>query len=373
MKKLLCIVLAMIMVCGLAACSTSGETVTETAGTEATTEASPETTEAVSAETTSEEYTGEEITLTFTTTAIETDIIGQGLLLYKDFIEDATNGKVTLEIYFNSSLVSSADEREYVMKGNVDMNFGYPDSWGDYIPAFDTFTVPFLFKNSDHYLAFYNGDLFQQFYDSANVEDIMGVHMLTSSSFYRGGRTINLTMDKKVTSRADLEGIKVRFPTSDVWSFIGESMGANSVPLAWSEVYLALQTGTLEGQDNGLSLIRSQSIYEVTKSVTLTNHMISTGCFEINDEKWESLSPELQEILTEGAQEAANYITEQHLATEAEDIAFLEENDVNVYQLTDEEFASYSQEVLDYYFANGGVEVENIDMDLYQQISDMSY
>ena len=183
---------------------------------------------------------------------------------------------------------------------------------------------------------------------------------------------MNITTDKKVTSRADLNGIKLRVPNSELKLYLAESLGANGIPLAWSEVYLALQTGTLDGQDNAVSTIKTNSMQEVTESATITGHILSTLQIFMNGAKYQSMSPELQQIIDEGVAAGCNYVTETSIEQEADDIAFLEEQGLVVYQLTDEELSSYSQEVLDYYLTTNQDIIADIDMDLYNSISEFA-
>lgn len=186
--------------------------------------------------------------------------------------------------------------------------------------------------------------------------------------YYKGARAINLTTDVRVTSREDLKGVKIRMPNSEAWQFMGEALGANPVPLGISELYLSLQTGAVDGQDNGLSTTRSYSFQEVTKSVTMTGHMIGAGFISLNEKVWQSMSPKLQEIFLEAVQVGCNYITDTIRAQEADDVAFFEANGVHVYYLTPDELAAYRQEVTDYYFSNEAYTAA-LDMELFDLIA----
>jgi len=135
---------------------------------------------------------------------------------------------------------------------------------------------------------------------------------------------------------------------------------------------MAMQTGTVDGQDNGFSTTIAYSFHEVTKSLTVTGHMIGAGFITISEELWQSMSPELQAIFTEAVELACNKITETVLAQEASDVAFLEENGVSVYYLEDDELAAYRQEVTDYYFSQASW-VDGLDMELYDLIANMEY
>ena len=369
MKKLVCIVLAMLMVFGLVACSASGETASTSASAETSetalvsadvsTTASAEATEAV-------EFP--EMTIEYSTWAAETDIVGQGVLKFKELVEAATGGKVKVEPYFASSLFTQDQELEACMKGNLDMYSSAFDGLVDYYPEFSTLTVPYMFTSNDHVKRFSLSDACQEIVDK--VADELGLHCFMPV-YSRGGRYILLNADKKITSRADLEGIKLRVSQSESWINIGNALGANAVALEYSSCYLALQTGTIDALENGPSGIRAMGFYEVGKSLTKTNHIYANGFPAMNEELWKSMSPELQQIIQSAAEESSNYTTELGEALEEEDMAFLEEQGLKIYELSDEEFNSYRNEVMDCFFANEDMSAD-VDMDLYQKIVDMA-
>ena len=364
LKKIFCIVIVIAMVLGLVACSTPSTT--ETPSTEASTEVSTETSSEETASTEATPVEFPEMTITFSTPDTENAVTAGGINSMKDYIEEATDSKVTFDLNFNSSLFPQDQEMEAVMQGNCDMNICWFDWLAPYMPELNTLNVPYLFATPENFAAFFKTDTADQLCDT--ITQKTGIHVLRPV-YYRGMRTVNLRTDKKITTREDLKNVKLRMPNSPAYLAIGRALGANSVPLGGADIYLGLQTGTIDGQDNAVSLIRSSSFYEVTESVTMTGHVFSAGVIMFNDEKWQSMSPELQQIINEGAQKCADYITNTTLSEQADDIAFLEENGVKVYQLTDDELASYSKEVTEAFLADESI-AKDIDMTLYQSIVD---
>ena len=369
MKKLVCIVLAMLMVFGLAACSNSGEpaatqsasaeeTVEETVEAEASADASTE--GSASAETAA--YSGEEMALIFSSFAVENSIDADAYRLFKEQIEEATNGKVTVELYFNSSLYPQNQELDALIKGNIDFMTCGVDALGTYIEEWNIAIAPYVFKNVDHYFAFFESEAAQELFD--RTEEELGVSAL--ATYYQGARHICLNEDIKITSRDDLKSIKLRVPGSDACMKLAEALGTNPVSVGYADTYLAIQTGTVDGLENPIPYIRTNSFYEVSESMTLNGHQISGGNIMINTEKWQSMSPELQQIIQDAAEEACLYMTDTVKAKEEEDIAWLKEKGLIIYELTDEELESYRQEVLEYYLANN-----TVDMDLFQSIQDL--
>lgn len=359
MKKRIALLLALAMVFVMAACGGGGQDPAP----------DPAAPDAPAAPDTAGDAGFEPMTLTFSMTEAEGGVVAQGMDIMKAYIEEATGGAVTVDTYYASSLMAQDMEIESIMKGTLSMNSCWFDWLAPYMDRLNVLNVPYLFANWDHMEAYFASDDAAALCDE--IAETTGVRVFTPV-YYKGARCVNLTDDIKVTSRDDLKGIKIRMPGSEAWQNMGTAMGANPVPLGVSELYLALQTGSVDGQDNGFSTTRAYSFHEVTKSVTVTGHMIGAGFVTISESVWQSMSPELQAIVREGIARGCEYITETTLSQEADDVAFFEENGVSVYYLTDEELSAYRQEVSDYYFAQESW-VDGLDMELYGLIANMEY
>jgi tripartite ATP-independent transporter DctP family solute receptor len=372
LKKIFCVVLVLVMIASFAACSTTTPPSSSApASTSASTETSASTalvSPAASAST-SESKTTEfpEMTLKFSTVLAENDVRAQGNALFKKLVEEATNGKVKIEIYYNATLFAQDQECEAMMKGNLDLNNGWFGFQTSYMPELGIFDAAYLFKNLDHFHKFFESDSAQKLFD--RIADKIGIRYLAESG--NGLRTINLDVDKKVTSRADLKDIKLRVPNTKTFLFAGQALGANPVPLGGADMYLGLQTGTIDGQDNAVATIKSMSLFEVTKSVTITGHMISAQAINIRESLWKTMSPELQKIFVDAAKQACKFVDDTALNQKKDDIAFLEGKGMKIYELTDEELSKYRKEVVDYYFADANA-TKDWDMDLYKQIQDIA-
>ena len=366
MKKILCIVVALFMVFGLAACDSSTDTATETASEVATESASEVATESATEEA-SAEVEFPEMTLTYSIAVAETTLAGKGILKFKELVEDATDGKVKIDVYFSSSMYPQDQELEAMMKGNLDFNSGWFGWQTSYMPELSMFDMAYLFKDLDHFHSFFESDDAQDLFEEIAGE--IGVRYL--AVYGTALRTINLDVDKKVTCREDLNDIKLRVPNTESFMFAGEALGANPTPLGFSDLYLALQTGTVDGQDNPVATIKDSSFYEVTESVTITGHMISSAAIIVREDLWQSMTTELQQVIQQAATQACAYMEDTAQAEYEETVTFLEEKGMKVYELTDEELSAYSQEVIAYYFDHPE-SMEDWDMDLYQKIQDMA-
>lgn len=359
MKKRISLTLVLALVLMLAACGTAA------APAQTAAPVAPEA--AGDAKTTEAGF--EPMTLSFSMTEADGGVVAQGMDIMKEYVSEATGGAVTIDTYYASSLMAQDLEIESIMKGTLDMNACWFDWISPYMAKLEVLNVPYLFANWDHMKAYFSSEEAETLMDE--VADTTGIRVF-DSVYYKGVRCINLNKDVKVTSRNDLAGVSIRMPSSEAWQNMGVALGANPVPLGASELYTALQTGAVDGQDNGFSTTISFSWHEVTKSVTVTGHMISAGVVTISEKVWQSLSPELQEILSEGVRQACEYISQTTIDQEASDVAFLEENGISVYYLSDEELAAYREEVSDYYFAQKDW-VSGLDMELYDSIANLEY
>ena len=134
----------------------------------------------------------------------------------------------------------------------------------------------------------------------------MGVKLL--SVMYLGRRHVNLRQTKDeltVMTPADLAGVNLRMPGTDAWQFLGKALGANPTPMAFTEVYTALQTGSVDGQDNPLPTVVDAKFYEVTKQIALTSHLVDLNYIAFSKAVWDELTPEQQATVQAAAEAAA--------------------------------------------------------------------
>jgi len=192
----------------------------------------------------------------------------------------------------------------------------------------------------------------------------MGVRPL--SAWYIGTRNINLRdIGRAVKLPTDMKGIKLRMPNSPSWIAMGKALGANPTPIAISEVYLSLKTGTIDGQENPIPTTILRKFYEVTKYMLLTGHLVDTTMPVINDKKWKSLSKEDQEILYKAAEKARDFCDSTNLKIEEDGIATLRGKGLIIYEIDKNAWMKYAQ---DYYLSDKEIS-KSWDLDLLKQIS----
>jgi TRAP-type transport system periplasmic protein len=220
--------------------------------------------------------------------------------------------------YFGATLFKQGTEPLAMQRGNLDMaNIGAFDVQGQ-IPAWSLVTTPYLFRDVAHMHKVFSGDVGRELFKM--MEDQMGIKVLSVP--YIGTRQLNLKPKKKIMTPADLAGIKLRMPGGEGWQFVGTAMGANPVPVAFTEVYTALQTGAIDAQDNPLGADKVMKFYEVTSQIVLTGHLVGNNLFAIAVKKWNSLSPAQQKTMQVAADKFADAITAQAQKDESELLAF---------------------------------------------------
>lgn len=309
--------------------------------------------------TTQAEELGDPVELTVTLTAVSTDTHAQAMMKFKEACEELSDGNITVEVYTDAQLFSQEEEVAAVVMGDADITLTAASWLTTGSPWVSMFTAGYLFNSYDHMTTTLNGEIGAEVF--AKVAEEQG--LLPLGAWYLGSREISLSEDKQVSTPADLEGVTLRMPNSEAWLFLGEALGANPTPLSFSELYLALQTGAVDGQDNPLSTVDSAKFYEVQKSITLTNHLVDSVWPAINCDKWASMTEAQQAIVMEALEVGRDFCDSTNLQKESELVAFFEEQGVNVY---DADIAAFQEHVLNYYLEN---EISSDwDMEMYDKV-----
>ncbi|WP_341863737.1 TRAP transporter substrate-binding protein DctP [Gymnodinialimonas sp. 57CJ19] len=232
---------------------------------------------------------------------------------------------------YNATLFAQGTELEAISRGNLEMSITSAQELAQFFPEFSIFTAGYVHQDAAHQVAVFNDPLFEPFHQ--RVIDELGVRLL--SVMYLGRRQVNLrqTRDElEVMTPADLAGVNLRMPGTDAWQFLGSALGASPTPLAFNEVYTALSSGAVDGQDNPLPTVVDRRFYEVTNQIVLTSHLVDLNYIAISEAVWQEFTPEQQAIVQAAADEAAELGRTRQLALEDELVAFLEGEGMAVYE-----------------------------------------
>ncbi|MEZ5798158.1 MAG: TRAP transporter substrate-binding protein DctP [Paracoccaceae bacterium] len=201
----------------------------------------------------------------------------------------------------------------------------------NFLPEFSIFTAGYVHQSAEHQVKVFNDPLMAPF--KQRVEDELGVKLL--AVMYLGKRHVNLRFtreERNVMTPADLAGVNLRMPGSDAWQFLGRALGANPTPMAFTEVYTSLQSGSVDGQDNPLPTVVDAKFYEVTKQISLTAHLVDLNYVAFSKAVWDKLTPEQQAAVEKGAVDAAESGRQAQLAKEEELVGFLQEQGLEIYE-----------------------------------------
>ena len=227
-------------------------------------------------------------------------------------IKKRTNGKFEITVHPASSLGKETDINQGMTLGTVDMIISGPSFAGRSYPRLGIAYYPFIFRDADHLIAYSKSPVFKEMIDGYRAKT--GIQILAYT--YYGAR--HTTAQKPFTDCAGMKGLKIRVPDVPAYMATPKACAANPTPIAFAEVYLALQNGTVEAQENPLTTIEAKKFYEVQKAIMLTGHIVDGLTTQVAPHVWNKLSDAEKKIFTDVALEAAAKATDQIKKREAE-------------------------------------------------------
>lgn len=228
-------------------------------------------------------------------------------------IKKRTNGKYDIQVFPASSLGKEADINQGLTLGTVDIILSGASFAGNtYKPLAITY-FPFIFRDAEHQLSYAKSDVFKEL--AKGYDDKSGNH-ITALNYY-GARHVTSAAAKPVSKPEDMKGLKIRVPDAPAYLAFPKSLGANATPIAFAEVYLALQNGTVDAQENPLPTIEAKKFYEVQKNISLTGHIIDSLLTITSGQLWGKLSADEKKIFSDVMQEAAEKTGRDIIASEA--------------------------------------------------------
>jgi tripartite ATP-independent transporter DctP family solute receptor len=253
-------------------------------------------------------------------------------------IATRTDGRYEIEVYPASQLGKEADINQGLTLGTVDIIISGSSFAAREYPPIGVTYYPYIFRDPAHLLAYTESDVFERL--AQGYEEASG-HHITAVTYYG---TRHTTANKEITKCSDLEGVKIRVPDVPAYLAMPQSCGANTAPIAFAEVYLALQNGTVDAQENPLTTIEAKKFYEVQTNIALTGHIVDHLNTVVSQSRWASLSDEDKAIFSEVMQEAAERATKIIQEREAALVATFKEKGINV---TEVDKASFETAVLE--------------------------
>ena len=227
-------------------------------------------------------------------------------------IEKRTNGRYHIDVFPASSLGKESDLNQGLTLGTVDMIISGLSFAARTMPRIGVGYYPYTFRDGAHLVKWAGSPAFKEMTDE--YRNKTGIQ-ITAMTYYAIRQT---TSNKAFTDCAGMKGLKMRVPDVPAYLALPKSCGANPTPIAFAEVYLALQNGTVDAQENPLTTIEAKKFYEVQKNIILTGHIVDSLATQVAPHVWTKLSDADKKIFTDVSQEAAAKATEEITKREAE-------------------------------------------------------
>jgi len=244
----------------------------------------------------------------------------QGAFKFAELVKERSKGRIEITVYPEGQLGKGERELlEAVQQGTLDIYVGSTAPISGFSPSMGILDFPFLFRDHAHADKVLDGPQGRQLMDDLEKVNMKGL------AFWENGFR-NLTNSKRaVKLPADARGLKIRTQENKIHIAAWKALGVNPVPMAWGEVYTALQQKTIDGQENPIAVIHSVKLNEVQKYLSLTQHVYSPAILIFSLKKWQSFSKEDQDMLAATALEVAKYQRRLGRDNEARQIAELAE------------------------------------------------
>jgi tripartite ATP-independent transporter DctP family solute receptor len=231
-----------------------------------------------------------------------------------EIVAEQSKGRIEIQVYPGGQLGSSRDTVESISLGMHEMateGVSHLESWYPAVNAIQT--MPYIYKDPAHVQRVLESSIGQEILDT--IREKSGIRVLGAA--YYGKRNVTTT-SKEITSVDDMKGFKLRVPESAVYIAFAKAWGAKPTPISFGELYLALKQSVVDGQENPLPTIWAAKFYEVQKYLVMTGHILDWRAVLINEDFFQTLSPEDQTLLTDAVKEGIAWCNETILQQEAE-------------------------------------------------------
>jgi len=226
-------------------------------------------------------------------------IYNQGLAVFESRVEELTRGAVDVQVFPAAQLGSERDMIEGLQLGTLEMTLTSTGPLGSFVPQVKVFNLPFLIRDREAGYRMLDGPI------GASITDRFPAVGFRSLGWFENGFR-HITNSRRAIERpSDLEGIKIRVMEDEIFILTLRELGASPLPMAFGEVYTALEQKTIDAQENPLAVIHSSRLFEVQKHLALTGHFYSPALLLISEKAWGKLAPDHRQALSEAAARAS--------------------------------------------------------------------
>lgn len=212
-------------------------------------------------------------------------------------VDERTKGRIKIQEFNNAVLGGEKDTVEQTQFGVIDFNRVSTAQFNNVVPETQVYGLPFLFRSVDHMHKVVDGPIGDEILAAFEPKGLIGL------AYYDSGAR-SLYTKKPIKSMADVKGMKIRVQQSDMWVALMQAMGANPTPMAFGEVYSAIQTGVVDGAENNWPSYEATRHFEVAKYYTLTEHSLQPEVLVMSKKSYDKLAPEDQKIIRQAAKES---------------------------------------------------------------------
>ena len=239
-------------------------------------------------------------------------------------VEERTEGRVKVQIFAAEQLGSNAEMIEMVEMGNLDAMMLPSGQEANYCPKFKALSLPFLFSDYDHVYRVLDGEIGEELLEG------LSDHNMIQLAYWENGLRQFTNNKRPIEKPEDLKGLKFRTPEDQLTMAIFSAYGASAAPFAFSELYLALQQGTFDGQENPVSNIYANNFADVQKYLTITNHKYECKNMVFSLTKWNQYPEDVQNLLKEAAKKFGDEHRKAIVDSQEEQLAALQEKGMEV-------------------------------------------
>lgn len=334
MKKLAALALAMVMLLGMAACGGNGTTAPSAPsnGGDASAPAPAN--------------SGEKITIRIGHSDTTANLIHISLEHFADAVKERTNGQVEVQIFAAEQLGSNAEMIEMVEMGSLDAMMLPSGQQANYCPKFKALSLPFLFSDYEHVYKVLDGEIGQELLDG------LSDHNMIQLAYWENGLRQFTNNKRAINAPEDMNGLKFRTPEDAMTVAIFAAYGASASPFAFSELYLALQQGTFDGQENPVANIHANNFQNVQKYLTMVNYQYQPKDMIFSLTTWNKLPADIQQVLLDAAKEFGAEHRQAIVDSEATMLAELEAAGMEIGYPDTAPFIEQAQSVYQSFYAD---------------------
>lgn len=302
----------------------------------------------------------EPLHLVYSSIQVPSDTMGMAEIVFRDKVAEISGGMLIIDLYQSGQLNNQDNLLPAFMQGKIDMgNMGLGEF--DNAKYCSMFKSAYIFSSVDHMKRFYGSADGKLLFD--DLAKKINIRML-GAGFY-GTRQINAyNLPYEIKTPQDMKKVLLRMPGGADWTALGEALGAKPTPVAFNEVYMALKTGTINAQDNGLATSKAMSFHEVTSQVVMTDHLVWNLHIAINEARWKTLTAQQQTWIQQAADFAHEYMTALTVDQESKLVQWYRDQGIQVTFPDKKAWIDYAD---NYYKTNKEV-TKNWDWNLYNTV-----